>query len=92
MHRVHRFGPDNLQDLCASEANTGRGPPSFTEKPASGPQNGYREANHKCYMDTTSSNVPLRPDRLIMSDIITENIFKCITRCLIMVATVSPKY
>lgn len=29
--RVHRFGPDILQNLCASEANTGRGPPSFGE-------------------------------------------------------------
>lgn len=42
----------------------------------------------------TQPSVPLtftKPNHLIMPDIITKNIFKCITRCLIMVATMSAK-
>lgn len=91
--------------LCASEANTGGGPSSFREATVVLKMAIEKSTTHATWtqpstdqaggsVSASTSNVPLmftKPNHLMMPDIVTENIFNCITRCLIIGATISAK-
>lgn len=82
MHRAHRFSLGILQ-ACVHHRKR-------TMKPQRSQQVALKMAIEKQTTHATWTQPPLK-NLLTMPDIITENIFKCITRCLIMVATISAK-